>query len=267
MRRRLAAIAAITVSVLFSAGMLAGCGPEDLDSSGTTTGESAAPVDPACGGSADQDLESALKVITGPNGCPGATNTFWSQQLGGVWTEPRIISYRDGEIPDSACGTESDDPNDFASNAFYCTLDDTVAYSEDFMASLYEQGGATYPMFVLMHELGHRASTLSGQEGVVSRSEENQADCLAGAQAKFTHDAGRLPGGDIISGFGLFIQLGDQGGQWFSLGEPNVDPDAHGNPSQRAAAFGTGYLRDVDKCFEIGQSADGGISLLDTILG
>jgi len=218
-----------------------------------------------CGGSADT-LEGALKVITGPIGCPGGVNTFWSQKLGKGWTVPRFLEYHDGEIPQDKCGAQSDDPDDFASNAFYCRLDDTVAYSVEFMDSLAKQDTA-YPMLVLMHELGHRVSALTGKEGVVSRSEENQADCLAGAEARYTHDAGRLPLANATDGISLFFQLGDSGGSWFSVGEPNADPEAHGNPSQRVAASLIGYGRGIDTCFTIGQSRDGGISLLDSIFG
>ncbi|ONH22262.1 metalloprotease [Pseudofrankia asymbiotica] len=218
-----------------------------------------------CGGSADT-LDGALKVITGPIGCPGGVNTFWSQKLGSGWTVPRFIEYHDGDIPQDECGAQSRDPDDFASNAFYCSLDDTVAYSVEFMAELSKQD-PSYPMLVLMHELGHRVSALTDKQGVVSRSEENQADCLAGSEAKFTHDAGRFPMANALEGIPLFFQLGDGGGAWLSFGEPNADPEAHGNPSQRTAAAVLGYTKGIDTCFKIGQSADGGISLTDSLFG
>jgi len=246
--------------------MLAACQPTGTGTPDTTvTAGDQTQASAECGGSADTP-DGALKVITGPIGCPGGANTFWSQKLGKIWTEPRFIEYHDGEIPQNKCGTEDGDAADFESNAFYCTLDDTVAYSVEFLDQLYKQGGAPYPMFVLMHELGHRASTLADKTGVVSRSEENQADCLAGATSKFTHDADRLPLTDVPKGAVLFFSLGDSGGNWFAS-EANIDEGAHGNPTQRTAAFTTGYLRGTDKCFEIGQSADGGISLIDSLLG
>ncbi|OHV34975.1 metalloprotease [Pseudofrankia sp. EUN1h] len=251
--------------------MLAACQPTDTATPDPTTPATAAGGggggggSAECGGSADT-ADGALKVITGPIGCPGGVNTFWAQKLGSVWTVPRFIEYHDGDIPPDECGAQSDDPDDFASNAFYCSLDDTVAYSAEFMASLSEQDTA-YPMLVLMHELGHRVSTLTSKEGVVSRSEENQADCLAGVQAKFARDADRLPLSDAVEGIGLFFQLGDSGGSWFSVGEPNADPNAHGNPSQRVAAALLGYGKGADTCFKIGKSPTGGISLSDTIGG
>jgi predicted metalloprotease len=249
--------------------MLTGCQAVNADTPGTTAGTTAGGSsqagDPSCGGSA-KDLDGALKVITGPIGCPGAVNTFWSQKLGGTWTAPRFIAYRDGDIPGDQCGQQDHNADDFAGNAFYCRLDDTVAYSQDFLAQLYKQGGPTYPMFVLMHELGHRVTALTHQTGAVSRSEENQADCLAGAESKFTYDARRLPAGDVVNGAVLFFSLGDSGGHWFR-NEPSVAADAHGTPTQRGEAFGIGYFRGTDKCFDIGRSRDGSFSPISGLFG
>ncbi len=250
--------------MVLSAGILTACNPVDTASTGATGAGSPSAsatsagtaTDPACGGSATTQ-DGALKIVTGPVGCAGGVNTFWSQQLGSVWTVPRFISYRDGEIPGDACGAESKDPDDFKGNAFYCPKDDTVAYSEDFLTSLEKKGGPTYPMFVLMHELGHRVSALTHREGVVSRSEENQADCLAGVEAHFANDAGRLPGVDVVKGSVLFFSLGDS---WFQKESPS-DPDAHGQPQQRIAAFGTGYAQDPAACFKLGQSSSGSVPL------
>jgi hypothetical protein len=257
----------LTVSVLVSAGMLGGCQTSPAASDGTPTagrpgGSTPVAAGGQCGG-AVHDLASAIQVITDPIGCPGGVNTFWAKHLGDVWTQPRFLSYHDGEIPADACGKEDPDPDEFADNAFYCTLDDTVAYSEDFMSGLFKEGGPSYPMFVLMHEMGHRVSRLTDRAGVVSRAEENQADCLAGAESAFAHSDSRLPVSDVIGGAVLFFNLGDKnpdGGGWFNQ-EPSTSGDAHGTPVQRASAFGVGYLRDLDHCFTIGQSRSGQVSI------
>jgi predicted metalloprotease len=268
-RTRWASIAAFTVSVLVSGAMVTGCaavGSSTTDTTGTgTPASSASPADARCGGSVDT-LDGALKVITGPIGCPGSVNTFWSQQLGSVWTTPKFFPYRDGQVPPDACGAQDQNADDFQENAFYCRLDDTVAYSSDFLGALYAKGGAPYPMFVLMHELGHRATFLSHRTGAVSRSEENQADCLAGAETKFAHDAGRLPLGDALKGAELFFTLGDAGGAWFR-NEPSTTADAHGTPAQRFEAFSAGYLKGVNACYSIGQSPDGRLPSLTSLLG
>src|SRR5262249_13424813 len=150
-------IPAIAVSALLSGALLSGCLPDESTSPTTASTQSTAAqagsVDPACGGSANT-LGGALQGITGPIGCPGGVNTYFAKELaplGVTWTVPRFISYRDGEVPGDACGARDPKPKDYVGNAFYCRLDDTVAYSSDFLGEL-AQKNPTYPMFVLMHE-------------------------------------------------------------------------------------------------------------------
>lgn len=252
--------------------MLASC--TSTGSSGTSaTAGTASPAQGACGGTT-ATLSGALAVITDPIGCPGGVNTYYSEQLrplGVTWTAPRFIAYRDGQIPQDACGAKDPQAADFESNAFYCRLDDTVAYSSDFLGLLDAKGGPTYPMFVLMHELGHRATTLTHRTGAVSRSEENQADCLAGAESRFTHDAGRTGTFNIVKGGYLFFSLGDSGGKWFG-DEPSTAPDAHGTPRERAEAFALGYFKGINECWKVGASQDGtlpdiSLSLLKSLFG
>jgi uncharacterized protein len=249
---------------------MTGCDPGELGSAGSSgaassaaspAGGAASPAaaaagDSACVGTATT-VADALKVITEPIGCAGGVNTFWSKQLGSAWTVPRFVPYQDGQVPADQCGAQDNDAADFKGNAFYCRLDDTVAYSQDFMQHLFQKGGPSYPMFVLMHELGHRVTRLTGKVGVVSRSEENQADCLAGTEARFAHDGKRLPLGDVARGALLFFSLGDS---WFVKESPS-DDDAHGQPQQRALAFGTGYRHDIDQCFTLGRSPTGSVPL------
>ncbi|OHV29679.1 metalloprotease [Parafrankia colletiae] len=252
-------LASMLAAVLGSS-LLAGCA--GLES--TTAGDGAASADqqaPAgsCGGPVEtvQDVEA---IISEPAGCPGSVNTYWTGELGRQWTAPRYIAYRDGEIPPIACAAGESDPAAFASNALYCTADDTIAYSVDFMTELHDVGGPSYPMYVIMHELAHRASTLSGRVGVVSRAEENQADCLAGSQARLATDADRLDLGDAFSGALLFFNLGDTRDRgWFDR-ETATSDGAHGTPRQRAQAFAFGYLRDNDTCFRLGESPTGSVT-------
>jgi predicted metalloprotease len=211
-----------------------------------------------CGGPAT-DLGSTLKIITDPAGCPGGSNTFWRGQLGGAWTEPKIIGYHNGEVPAVACAPADSKPSDFANNALYCPSDDTLAYSVEFMADL-AATNPDYPLFVLLHELGHRATHISSSEGAVSRAEENQADCLAGLQTKFADDAHRLNLLDAAGGALLFYQLGDTRGGWFD--QEAMAPDAHGTPRQRAQAFAFGYFRDLGYCQKLGKSPTGSVPLI-----
>ncbi|ABD11776.1 putative metalloprotease [Frankia casuarinae] len=261
-----AALAAIVVSV----GVLTGCNASpaadaaagDAAAGGTSVSTSAVPIAAAgeCGGRVT-DLAGVEKLLSEPVGCPGGTNSFWHGELGDAWTPPRFVPYRDGQVPQDACGAQVNDPKQFADNALYCQLDDTVAYSVDFMTELFQAGGASYPLFVIMHELGHRGARIGGTIGVVSRAEENQADCFAGRQAKSAHDAKRIAFTDALQGALLFYSIGDtRDSGWFDQ-EAASAPGAHGTPRQRAQAFSFGYLRDSDTCHRLGQSESGSVPL------
>jgi predicted metalloprotease len=204
-------------------------------------------------------VQDAERLVTEAAGCPGAVNTFWRGELGKAWTAPRFVPYRNGQVPNDACGRQSGDPDQFTDNALYCMLDDTVAYSVDFMDELTRTGGPSYPLFVLMHELAHRGDRIGGTVGAVTRAEENQADCFAGRQAAAAREAGRIEVSDAMQGALLFFSLGDTRGGWFDQ-EPSNAADAHGTPVQRAQAFALGYLQNSDTCHRIGRSRTGDVS-------
>jgi predicted metalloprotease len=247
----------LLVALASTAWLLAGCGDAGPSGSGDEPA-AAGRVAGQCGGRAT-DLAGALRIVTDPTGCPGAVNTFWRSQLGDAWTPPRIVQYRNGEVPAVACATADPDPDQFANNALYCPADDSVAFSVEFMNELAAMD-PNYPLYVLLHELGHRADRIAGTVGVVSRAEENQADCLTGLQVNAAEDAERLDLLDAFQGAVLFFSLGDARGGWFDR-EAAAAPDAHGTPRQRAQAFGFGYLRDLDYCNGLGRSPTGSVPL------
>lgn len=209
------------------------------------------PVD--CGTGQARDLESAMRIITDGDDCAGSTNRFWRQELGDRWTTPKIFSYDDGDIPETTCAEDAT-AEDFADNAFYCPLDDVIAYSNQLMERLFQQGGPYLPVVVLQHELGHRANNLADNEGVVSRSEENQADCQAGASTRFALRADRLPATDVLKSMRLLFELGDVS----NFGDEMADePGAHGTPPQRVIAYSRGFGFGVDNCARLGQDPTG----------
>ena len=210
-------------------------------------------VPPGCGSGVASDEDGALRIIKDNADCPGSTNRFWQQQLGSKWTAPTFISYDDGSLPASKCA-DGGKPDDFADNAFYCPLDDVVAFSNQLMDRLYRTGGPYLPVVVLQHELGHRANHLADMQGVVSRSEENQADCEAGATTKFALAAGRLPATDALKSARLLFELGDTS----NFGDETAnDPGAHGSPPQRVIAYGRGYFQGIGACDDLGRSPTG----------
>ncbi len=215
------------------------------------------PLPPGCHGGVATDIDSTLAILTDPSNCPGSVNAYWKSQLGPAWTDPVFVPYVDGEVPDDACGAQSSDPEDFADNAFFCPADDTIAYSRTLLNKLYEEGGPYLPVVVLMHELGHRAAQLSDDVGVISRSEENQADCAAGVTTKFARAAGRLPLSDVIESAKLLYKLGDTRNFGDEIAK---SPDAHGTPAQRVIAFGRGYFQDIDTCHKLGTAPTGSVA-------
>jgi predicted metalloprotease len=263
-RAKRAALAAVTIVVGATLG-LAGCGSLSVGSSGSSgtpdTAATSVGASAGCGGKA-VDLNSALRILTDPIGCPGAVNTFWHNTLGSAWTAPRFLSYSDGQVPADACGRQVGDPKQFADNALYCSLDDTVAFSTDFMQEMISLGGPTFPVFVLMHELGHRADRISDTVGVITLSEENQADCDAGLTTRFADKAKRINLSDAVGGAKLFFSLGDTRGGWFQQEASSPDDDAHGAPVQRAHAFSNGYFRSVGICRRTGASASGSVPII-----
>lgn len=244
---------------------LAGCGsgkptaattPSQPTSSPSSSPSASLPA--GCHGGVAHDVASAVEILTDASNCPGSVNAYWSDQLGDRWTPTKYLSYRDGEIPNNACGhQEGSTADDFADNAFYCPLDDTIAYSSDLLNSLYKQGGPYLPVVVLEHEVGHRADEIDDSVGRISRSEENQADCDAGVTTAYARTAGRLPLSDVFSAGRLLYQLGDT--RHFGS-EIATSEDAHGSPAQRVIAFGRGYLQHLDACRTLGESADGSVS-------
>jgi predicted metalloprotease len=231
----------------------AGGQPSNGRSASPAVGSTPRAVPADCATGVATDVENALRIIEDGPRCPGSTNQFWEQKLGSKWTPARIISYDDGSLPKSKCASGGS-PNDFADNAFYCPLDDVVAYSNQLMQRLFQQGGPYLPVVVLQHELGHRANRIADTEGVVSRSEENQADCEAGATTRFAQKAGRLPFTDALKSAKLLFELGDVS----NFGhETAADPGAHGTPPQRFTAYGRGYLQGLRVCASLGRNPTG----------
>ncbi len=254
-RRLLGCIVGLMLAVTACASNSTGTSAsQDRSGSSSPTADSTPQVQPAdCGTGEARDLESTLRIIKDGPECAGGTNRFWRERLGDKWTTPRIISYDDGELPDSKCA-EDGDPDDLADNAFYCPLDDVVAFSNQLMNRLIAQGGPYLPVVVLQHELGHRANHIGDLTGVVRRSEENQADCEAGAATKFARESDRLPRTDALKSALLLFQLGDVS----NFGDETADePGAHGTPPQRIVSYSRGYFQGLDVCDDLGRDPMG----------
>ena len=121
---------------------------------------------------------------------------YWSTALpesfGVEFTPPsRYVYYRPEEGPGPRCGQEQAP----AKNAFYCPAGDFIAWDESgLVIPYYVQQGDFAAAFVLAHEFGHAMQARLPQRERLTVLSELQADCFAGAWARYVSDAG-LPGG------------------------------------------------------------------------
>jgi len=152
--------------------------------------------------------------------------------------------------PDSESGPEcASGYSDVAGNAFYCKLDDSVAWdAEDLLPRLQKKYGDFVIPVVLAHEWGHAMQQRSGffDQNELTVSSELQADCFAGAWSRHAQDDGvfEVSSGDLDSALAGILDLRD------TPGTNAQDPSAHGSGFDRVSAFQDGYDNTVEKCKE-----------------
>jgi predicted metalloprotease len=177
---------------------------------------------------------------------------FWSAQLPEVYG----IGYEEiGDVVPYDSTTDFTDLGecfegaayeDVAENAFYCSLDDVVAYdNERLFPRFYEELGAFAIGVALAHEWGHAIQARVGYEAPTVLL-ETQADCFAGAWASHV-DAGRsdllsLEPGDLEIGLTGLLEVRDP------IGTDPTEEGAHGSGFDRVGAFQEGFNSGVERC-------------------
>ena len=162
---------------------------------------------------------------------------YWSQALpeafGVEFTPPsRYVYYRPEEGPGPRCGQEEAP----AKNAFYCPAGDFIAWDESgLVIPYYVQQGDFAAAFVLAHEFGHAMQARLPQRERLTVLSELQADCFAGAWARYVSDQGFLEAGDLDEATFAVLAARDV------PGTPFTDPRAHGTGFERTRAFSDGY--------------------------
>ena len=152
--------------------------------------------------------------------------------------------------PDSESGPEcASGYSDVAGNAFYCKLDDSVAWDADgLLPDLQSKYGDFVIPVVLAHEWGHAMQQRSGffDKNELTVSSELQADCFAGGWARHAQDDGvfEVNSADLDSALAGILDLRD------SPGTNAQDPSAHGSGFDRVSAFQDGYDNGAEKCKE-----------------
>ena len=169
---------------------------------------------------------------------------YWSQALpetfGVEFTPPtRYVYYRPDEQPGPRCGDEQAP----AQNAFYCHAGDFIAWDESgLVIPYYVQAGDFAAAFVLAHEFGHAMQARLPQRERLTVLSELQADCFAGAWARYVQNQGRLEAGDLDEATLAVFSARDVPGTEFT------DPRAHGTGFERTRAFTDGYAEGPRAC-------------------
>ncbi len=186
---------------------------------------------------------------------------FVIKELATLWgTAPaKMCTWLPGD-PSRVCDPSVTPEN----NAFYCGVDDSVAYDVSFLQGIEAKFGKFAAATVMAHEWGHLNQSRLGLMPAAppmryTIQNELSADCQAGMFVALEAIAGRpLTERDAQGAFLNFCSLGDD-----ARGSPVpwFHPQAHGTCQQRAQAFGRGYARMLEYgsfiCSPTGRDASG----------
>jgi predicted metalloprotease len=158
-------------------------------------------------------------------------------------TYPKVPLPRDlvyvprGKGVRSACGISD-------SQAYeYCAGDRSIYFGQDLLWAFYRQEGDAAPAIGLAHEWAHHLQNMLDLPafGIQSQSVkvENQADCVAGAWAKYADEQGWLEEkDDLADAEGLLLAIGSAEG-------PGRD---HGTSTERLMAFQSALKGGITAC-------------------
>jgi predicted metalloprotease len=134
-------------------------------------------------------------------------------------------------------------------NAFYCSLDDSIAYDRSgFLPKLVADYGDYFASAVFAHEFGHAVQArldLADSERSIVR--ESQADCAAGAFTasvlSFQTPHLRVTPAQLDQILAGYIQLRDP------VSHDATDPGTHGTGFDRLSSFSDGIEKGVRFCY------------------
>ncbi len=175
---------------------------------------------------------------------------FWTDEFPKLYGKPfktvdgGLYALTPASESGPACASNYDD---VAGNAFYCKVDDSVAWdASGLLPELQSKYGDFIVPVVLAHEFGHAVQQRSGffDHNALTVSSELQADCFAGGWSKHAKESGSftVSAGDLDTALAGILDLKDTPGT-------NVqDPSAHGSGFDRVSAFQDGFDHGVDGC-------------------
>lgn len=207
----------------------------------------------------DEDGESAAEPRTPEtpeavaNGAIEDVETFWEQNFPDVYGEafqPPTNGYHpyDSGNPPPPCGGQQPPYEMLAQNAFYCDLDDFIAWDEEGLLPWLEEDFGLFTIaIVLAHEFGHAIQERTGElDHSESVRVEMQADCFAGAWTGWINDGNG-------EHFSIEVdQLEDAIAGLIAFRDPpGSSPDqigAHGAGFDRVGAFQEGFEQGAERC-------------------
>lgn len=135
---------------------------------------------------------------------------------------------------------------DVAGNAYYCPIDDLIAWDEQqLLPRLEDEFGPLSIALVMAHEWGHAIQARANVRGATILMEQ-QADCFAGAWTARLAAGGSetvsLGDASLDSALAGMLFFSDQ------PGTPASDPSAHGLGFDRVGAFQDGFEAGSERC-------------------
>jgi predicted metalloprotease len=149
---------------------------------------------------------------------------------------PRVAFIPAGRAAREACGVGDSDAYE------YCPGDETIYIGQDLLWAFYKQAGDAAPAIGLAHEWGHHLQSElevpSARTASQSVTYENQADCIAGAWARYAGEQGWLEKDDLQDVQTLLQEIGSREG-------PGRD---HGTTAEREQAFNIAFDGGIAAC-------------------
>lgn len=127
----------------------------------------------------------------------------------------------------------------------YCPVDNNVYIGQISIWAYYYTTGDAGPIVALAHEAGHHFQTVAGINATVDTqaeaiTQENQADCIAGAFTLWLNTKGYLKQADDIGDIDVLLPM-------IADAESNINR-VHGTLQERANAFIAGYQGGMASC-------------------
>jgi predicted metalloprotease len=148
-----------------------------------------------------------------------------------------VVLAPSGRAGRGACGVYDD-------QAFeYCGANQTIYIGQDLLWPFYSRFGDAAAAIAIAHEWGHHLQTRARVGFPNSNSQsvrfENQADCVAGAWARYADQQGWLERPD---------DLQDVDGLLVAIGARETSRRDHGTAAERRSAFNAGFARGLEAC-------------------